>query len=113
MLDINIPASSADRMKEKGAPIDWTALDAAPAVMVGIGLSSQAAHPNAAKLFIDFALSRDGQKIQQGFGRLVARADLATKQPAALKEIKMVPLNPALAEKLGEYTQQLRTIFGS
>ena len=113
LLDINIPASSADRMKEKGAPIDWTALGAAPAVMVGIGLSSQAAHPNAAKLFIDFALSRDGQKIQQGFGRLVARADLVTEQPAALKEIKMVPLNPALAEKLGEYTQQLRTIFGS
>ena len=113
LLDINIPASSVDRMKEKGAPIDWTALGAAPAVMVGIGLSSQAAHPNAAKLFIDFALSRDGQKIQQGFGRLVARADLVTEQPAALKEIKMVPLNPALAEKLGEYTQQLRTIFGS
>jgi iron(III) transport system substrate-binding protein len=50
-FDINIPASSVDRMKEKGAPIDWIALGEAPAIMVGIGLASQAAHVNAAKLF--------------------------------------------------------------
>jgi len=42
VLDINIPASSVDRMKEKGAPIDRTALGVAPAVMVGIGLAAQA-----------------------------------------------------------------------
>ena len=37
-FDINIPASSVDRVKEKGAPIDWTALGEAPTIMVGIGL---------------------------------------------------------------------------
>jgi iron(III) transport system substrate-binding protein len=111
-LDINIPASSVDRMKEKGGPIDWTALGAAPAIMVGIGLSSQASHPNAAKLFIDFALSREGQKLQQNFGRLVARGDLASEQPAAIKAIKIVPVQPGLAEKMNDYAKQLRTIFG-
>ena len=111
-LDINIPVSSVDRVKEKGAPIDWIALGEAPAIMVGIGLASQAAHVNAAKLFIDFALSREGQKLQQGFGRLVARTDLASEQPAAIRQIKMVPVNPALAEKLNDYSKQLRTIFG-
>ena len=113
-LDINIPASSVDRLKEKGAPIDWVAIGGAvPAIMVGIGLSEQAQHPNAAKLFIEFALSREGQKLQQAFGRLVARSDLAPEQPAALKAIKMVPVNPALAEKMSEYAIQLRTIFGT
>jgi iron(III) transport system substrate-binding protein len=112
-LDINIPASSVDRMKERGAPIDWVATGAVPAIMVGIGLSSQAAHPNAAKLFIDFALSREGQKLQQSFGRLVARADLALEQPAAIREIKMVPVHPALAEKLSDYAKQFRMIFGT
>ena len=62
-FDINIPASSVDRVKEKGAPIDWVALGEAPAIMVGIGLASQATHVNAAKLFIDFALSRKGQRL--------------------------------------------------
>ena len=113
VLDINIPASSVDRMKEKGAPIDWTALGVAPAVMVGIGLTAQASHPNAAKLFMEFALSREGQKLHQSFGRLVARTDLAAEQPAAIREIKIVPVNPALAEKMNEYARQLRTIFGS
>ena len=112
-LDINIPASSVDRFKERGAPIDWVALGTAPAIMVGIGLPAQAAHPNAAKLFIDYALSRDGQKLQQGFGRLVARADLAPEQPAAIKGIKMVAVNPVLAEKMGDYAKQMRTIFGN
>jgi iron(III) transport system substrate-binding protein len=112
VLDINIPASSVDRMKEKGAPIDWTALGVAPAVMVGIGLAAQAPHPNAAKLFMEFALSRDGQKLHQGFGRLVARTDLAAEQPTAIRQIKIVPVNPALAEKMNDYAKQLRTIFG-
>jgi iron(III) transport system substrate-binding protein len=112
-FDINIPASSVDRVKEKGAPIDWIALGEAPAIMVGIGLAAQAAHVNAAKLFIDFALSREGQKLQQGFGRLVARTDLVSEQPAAIRQIRMVPVNPELAEKMNDYAKQLRTIFGS
>src|SRR5262249_6852078 len=111
-LDSNIPASSVDRMKERGAPIDWVATGAVPAIMVGIGLSSQAAHPNAAKLFIDLALSREGQKLQQSFGRLVARADLALEL-AAIRDIKMVPVHPALAEKLSDYAKQFRMIFGT
>jgi iron(III) transport system substrate-binding protein len=112
-LDINIPASSVDRVKARGAPIEWAALGAVPAIMVGIGISAQARHPNAAKVFLDFALSRDGQKLQQGFGRLVAQADLASEQPAAMKEIKMIPVNPALAEKMEEFAKQLRSIFGT
>jgi iron(III) transport system substrate-binding protein len=51
LLDLNIPVASVERMKERSAPMDWTALGAAPAVMVGIGEASQAAHPNAAKIF--------------------------------------------------------------
>jgi iron(III) transport system substrate-binding protein len=113
LLDINIPAASVERMKEKGAPIDWIALGAAPAVMVGIGISAQAAHPNAAKLFLDFALSREGQKLAQTPGRFVARADLAAEPTSATREIEMVPVNPALAEKLDEYAKQLRAIFSN
>jgi hypothetical protein len=30
-----------------------------------------------------------------------------------LKDLKILPVNPALAEKLDEYAKQLRSIFGS
>jgi iron(III) transport system substrate-binding protein len=112
VFDINIPAASVERVKERGAPIDWTALGPVPAILVGIGLSKQAAHPNAAKLFLEFVLSRDGQKLMQTPGRLVARGDLANDQATMLKRLKIVPVNPVLAEKLDEYAKQLRTIFG-
>jgi iron(III) transport system substrate-binding protein len=113
VLDINIPASSVERLKEKGAPIDWLALGSAPAVMVGIGLSARPPHPSAARLFLNFVLSREGQKVMQTPGRLVARSDLAGEQLAATRQLKIVPVNPALAEKLEYYARQLRTIFGS
>jgi iron(III) transport system substrate-binding protein len=113
VFDINIPAASVERMKERGAPIDWTALGPVPAIMVGAGVANQAPHPNAAKLFLEFVLSRDGQKLMQTPGRLVARGDLANDQAAMLKKLKIVPVNPALAEKLDEYAKQLRSIFRS
>lgn len=111
LLDVNIPVASVERMKERSAPMDWTAPGAAPAVMVGIGEAAQAAHPNAAKIFLDFVLSRDGQKLMQTPGRLVARSDLANDQAHMLKRLKIVPVDPALAEKLEEYAKQLRSIF--
>jgi ABC-type Fe3+ transport system, periplasmic component len=113
VFDVNIPAASVERVKERGAPIDWTALGPVPAIMVGIGIANQAAHANAAKLFLEFVLSRDGQKLMQTPGRLVARADVANEQGAMLKKLKIIAVNPALAEKLDEYAKQLRAIFGS
>ena len=112
LFDINIPAASVERMKERGAPIEWTALGEVPAIMVGIGLSAQAPHANAAKVFLDFVLSREGQKLMQTPGRLIARGDLANEQAAMLKGLKIIPVDPALAEKLDAYAKQLRSIFG-
>ena len=113
VFDINIPAASVERMKERGAPIDWIALGPVPSVMVGAGISSQAAHPNAAKLFLEFVLSREGQKLMRTPGRLVARSDLDNEQADMLKRLNVVPVDPALAEKLKEYAEQLRSIFGN
>jgi iron(III) transport system substrate-binding protein len=112
-MDINIPAASVERMKERGAPMDWTALGTLPAVMVGAGVATGAPHPNAAKLFLDFCLSREGQKLMQTPGRHSARMDFTNEQSAMLKDLKIMPVNPALAEKLDEYAKQLRSIFGS
>ena len=111
VFDINIPSSSVDRMKHRGAPIDWTSLGPAPAIMVGIGVSSQMPHPHAAKLYLDFVLSKEGQKLIRGFGRLGARIDFAQEQAAVTKGIRMVPVNPVLADQMGEYAKIMREIF--
>jgi iron(III) transport system substrate-binding protein len=112
VFDINIPAASVERMKERGAPIDWTALGPVPSTMVGAGVAAQAPHPSAARIFLDFLLSREGQKLMQTPGRMSARGDFTNEQAAMLKDLKIVPVHPSLAEKLDDYAKQLRSIFG-
>ena len=52
---------------EKKAPVAWIPMDIVPASAGSAALSSQAPHPHAAVLFIDFLFSPDGQKILEGY----------------------------------------------
>jgi len=49
--------------KAKGAPLDVQMLDTVPSAISTIQLATDAPHPNAAMLFIDFALSKEGQEV--------------------------------------------------
>jgi iron(III) transport system substrate-binding protein len=51
---------NAEKLKKKGAPIDWYAIPPAIARANGIALSRKPPHPHAAVLFYDFMLG-DGQ----------------------------------------------------
>jgi iron(III) transport system substrate-binding protein len=111
-LDIDIPAPSVDRVKKRGAPIDWVAFPPAPASLIGIGISSQSLHPNAAHLYVDFVLSFEGQKILSELGRYLARKEFMQQQAAKAREIQMIPVNPELGENIVEYSKLMREIFG-
>jgi iron(III) transport system substrate-binding protein len=52
---------------EKKAPVAWVAMDIVPASAGSAGLSSQAPHPHAAVLFIDFLFSPEGQRILENY----------------------------------------------
>ena len=54
---------NAERLKQKGAPIDWYAIPPALVRVNGMGVSRKPAHPHAALLFYDFLLSEEGQRI--------------------------------------------------
>ena len=109
LMDINIPAPSVDRLKVTGAPVDWIALGPVPGVMIGTGITARPAHPNAAKLYVDFMLSRETQKLLQERGRWLApRSD----SPQAAKGLKIVPVKASEAENLETYAKNLREIFG-
>ncbi len=49
--------------KAKGAPLDTQMLDPVPSALSTIQLAKNAPHPNAALLFIDFVLSKEGQEV--------------------------------------------------
>jgi iron(III) transport system substrate-binding protein len=112
-LQINGNAVTVNRLKQKGAPIDWIALGPLPGLMVGVGLTSQAPHPAAARLFVDFVLSKEGQQLYQSAGRLVARSDLFQDENAKVRGAQIVPVDPAWAENFDEDSKLLKEIFSN
>lgn len=64
-------------LMQAGAPIDWVAFDPViPQPPTPIGILKAARHPNAAQLFVDFALSREGQEVLKSVGRFSTRIDV-------------------------------------
>ena len=111
-LDIDTTYSVLNPLIKKGAPVNWTTLDTALVVPVGHGIAARAPHPNAAKLFIDFVLSKEGQRVVLSYDRQSARSDLAQEQEG-VKDVKQIPLDPSLGEHTEFYARQAQEIFGN
>ncbi len=96
-------------MKKQGAPVDWVAIEPAIVALHPISIVDRAPHPDAAKLFIDFVLSDEGQRIFVQRGRESAKPGL--KPEGYPIHLKVVPSRVELAEKLAEYSRQYRSLF--
>ncbi len=103
-----------ERMKKDGAPVDWVAsFDPIVAYLEGIGMSAKPNNPNAAKLFIDFVLSKRAQEIIRDMRRISARSDVkpfAPKMDQSRLKIKVVPKEVYV--NFQEYAKEFRQIFG-
>jgi iron(III) transport system substrate-binding protein len=108
-LDINMPTHTLEPLKKAGAPVDWTAPGPVPASMNGVAMATHAHHPNAAKLLVDFVLSKEGQQIVHDLGRVVTRSDFS--RTGNLRNLTIVPVDPAAADNIQEYAKILRDIF--
>ena len=82
----------AEKMKQKGAPVDWYAIEPAIGRANGIAIVRRPPHPHAAALFADFVLSPEGQKILEHGGYVPANLKVGT--PAQKLPLKFV--DPAL-----------------
>jgi iron(III) transport system substrate-binding protein len=66
------------RLKDKGAPIEWRALQPAFGQPSSVGVAARAPHPNAARLFADFILSKEGQEIIKSRNRVPSSTAVAS-----------------------------------
>ena len=73
----------------------------------------EAPHPAAARLLIDFLLSKEGQQLYQSAGRLVARSDLPQDESIKVRGAQIVPVDPAWAENFDEDSKLLKEIFSN
>jgi ABC-type Fe3+ transport system substrate-binding protein len=82
----------AEKMKRKGAPVDWYAIEPAIGRANGIAITRKPAHPHAAALFVDFVLSPEGQQILEQGGYVPA--NLRVDTPA--QKLKLRFVDPAM-----------------
>ena len=66
--------------KVAGAPVDWHPLEPVTATNNSIGLAKNAPHPHASMLFLDFVLSRKGQRVFQAANYLPAHPEVPALQ---------------------------------
>jgi iron(III) transport system substrate-binding protein len=71
-LALTTYSHGAEKMKQKGAPVEWFAIAPAIGRANGIGVVRKPPHPHAAALFVDFLLSPEGQQILQKGGYVPA-----------------------------------------
>lgn len=81
-------------LKLKGAKIDWATPE--PTFFVGLTIqaNAKAPNPNAAKLFVDFMLTDEGQKIIADAGKIPARPESRPGGFVRLNAAKMEPMDP-------------------
>ncbi|HEX2230459.1 MAG TPA: hypothetical protein VHM64_25285, partial [Candidatus Binatia bacterium] len=80
--------------KEKGTPIDY--VKTVPPVVFPrqAGISGKAPNPNAARLYYDFSLSKEGQEMMRGMQRIPVRKDVEPNPPRLFRGYKRVVENP-------------------
>ena len=61
--------TGVEELKKTGAPIDWVPLDPWFVYLIGIAVTAKNAHPAAARLYVDFILSEEGQTSMRQLSR--------------------------------------------
>jgi ABC-type Fe3+ transport system substrate-binding protein len=104
-------ADNVEELKRKGAPVEWVADEPVTTTQTVLALSSRSPNANAAKLYIDFVLSKEGQEIIRSFNRIPARADVSSDPPRLKQGLKFFPYYGTWAEDENKYTEKFHAIF--
>ncbi|HEV8342176.1 MAG TPA: extracellular solute-binding protein [Candidatus Binatia bacterium] len=100
-----------ERMTQRGAPIDWVALEPAVTQVNPVMLAAKAPHPNAARLFYDFIISKEGQEMLRGMQRIPVRKDVEPDPPRLFRGFKWVIENPEDYKDFDATVKQYGDIF--
>jgi iron(III) transport system substrate-binding protein len=109
-----IYAHRTEEMKQKGAPVEWVnTVNPLVVTLNSAGISPKPPHPNAAKLFIDFMLSKPAQQRLRALRRIPARSDVEPMSPRM--EQSKLKLHTTPSETGPQFKQtitEFRQIFG-
>jgi iron(III) transport system substrate-binding protein len=104
-LLVNNFLQNAIEAKHKGSPVEFLALDPVVSAAGLVGINRLAPHPNAARLFVDFVLSREGQE-------LIVRKDVAGNPLDLIKNVRIVPSDLSLGKNYVQIRDEYRDLLG-
>jgi iron(III) transport system substrate-binding protein len=100
-----------ERMLQRKAPIDWLPLEPAVVQVNPAMLAAKAPHPNTARLFMDFLLSKEGGELLRGFQRIPVRTDVEPDPPRLFRGYKYVIESPEGYKNFEETVKLYLEIF--
>jgi iron(III) transport system substrate-binding protein len=103
--------SNIEKFKTQGAPIEWVALEPVVVSLNPFGMAVNAPHPNAARLLVDFLLSREGQEVGKSVAKIPARTEVEPPYPRLTRGLKLFPVPASVADRYGEIVKEFREIF--
>jgi len=106
-------AHRVESMKKSGAPIEWVkTADPIFVTLSPVAVAAKARNPNAAKLLMDFVLSREAQLILRNANRLSGRSDVEPLVPEMHpSKLKIGAIDPTVGEELTKYSKEFRQIY--
>jgi ABC-type Fe3+ transport system substrate-binding protein len=99
--------------KKLGSPIDWTFLAPVVAQIDAVMLSARSRSPSAARLFVDFVLSKEGQSGLAGVQQIPVRRDMEPRSMPKFQGHQWFLERPDRHENFGETVKLFREIFAS
>jgi ABC-type Fe3+ transport system substrate-binding protein len=97
--------------KKLASPIDWLFLEPIVAQIEAVMLSAQSSHPNAARLFVDFVLSKEGQSILAGVQQIPIRRDMEPRSKPLVQGHQWFVERPDKHENFRRTVKMFREIF--
>jgi iron(III) transport system substrate-binding protein len=104
-------AHQIDRMKKDGAPVDWVKSEHLFVVNIlhPILIAAKAEHPNAARLFVDWTLSKEAQQLMVKMGRKgSSRTDVETDVP---KTVRFVPEDLSVYDRIKQVRAEVEKLL--
>ncbi len=90
-IAINNYGNQVAGAQKKGAPTDFVAINPVVTIVAPAVISKNAPHPNAAKLYVNWITSKEGQEfIVKNGGRIPVRIDVEPAPPRLTKGLKLV-----------------------
>jgi iron(III) transport system substrate-binding protein len=106
-LSPNIHSQGMASGQRRGAPVDWTNLEPVIASSNVSALAKSAPHPNAALLFLDFILDKEGgQRVIRDVNRIPTHPEVLPNPPRLREGFDFINVDPVkYNDKIDHYTK--------